>query len=164
MDFFQRLFNWSSGKSTFVNYISSGEFSEDTIPTIGFNVRRVVKGNVQIKFWDVGGQPRFRAMWERYCHGVNAIIFMVDAADHEKIETAKTELFDLLSKPRLAGIPLLVLGNKKDIPGSLTADELSEKLDLQSIQNREVVCYSISCKERLNIDTTLRWLMDHSQP
>ena len=25
-------------------------------------------------------------MWERYCRGVNAIVYMVDAADQDKIE------------------------------------------------------------------------------
>lgn len=25
-------------------------------------------------------------MWERYCRGVNAIVFMVDAADEDKLE------------------------------------------------------------------------------
>ena len=29
---------------------------------------------------------RFRSMWERYCRGVNAIVYMVDAADQDKIE------------------------------------------------------------------------------
>ena len=27
--------------------------------------------------WDLGGQPRFRTMWERYCRGVNAIVYEV---------------------------------------------------------------------------------------
>jgi len=26
------------------------------------------------QLWDIGGQPRFRSMWERYCRGVNAIV------------------------------------------------------------------------------------------
>lgn len=52
----------------------SGQFSQDMIPTVGFNMRRVTKGNVTIKVWDIGGQPRFRSMWERYCRGVNAIV------------------------------------------------------------------------------------------
>ena len=91
------------------------------IPTVGFNMRKITKGNVTIKLWDIGGQvshqllnnsqqtklrllfnqakplfyislhviflqPRFRSMWERYCRGVNAIVYMVDAADHDKIE------------------------------------------------------------------------------
>ena len=56
------------------------------IPTVGFNMRKITKGNVTIKLWDIGGQPRFRSMWERYCRGVNAIVYMVDAADPDKIE------------------------------------------------------------------------------
>lgn len=52
----------------------SGQFAEDMIPTVGFNMRKITKGNVTIKVWDIGGQPRFRSMWERYCRGVNAIV------------------------------------------------------------------------------------------
>jgi len=26
------------------------------------------------QLWDIGGQPRFRTMWERYCRGVNCIV------------------------------------------------------------------------------------------
>lgn len=56
--------------------IKSGNFTEDMIPTVGFNMRRITKGNVTIKVWDIGGQPRFRSMWERYCRGVNAIVYV----------------------------------------------------------------------------------------
>lgn len=54
--------------------LQSGQFNQDTIPTVGFNMRKITKGNVTIKVWDIGGQPRFRSMWERYCRGVNAIV------------------------------------------------------------------------------------------
>ena len=75
-----------SGKTTFVEVISTGSFLESTIPTQGFNMRKITKGRVTIKAWDVGGQPKFRSMWGRYCRGVNAIIFMVDAADIDQFE------------------------------------------------------------------------------
>lgn len=42
---------------------------------VGFNMRKVTKGNVTIKLWDLGGQPRFRSMWERYCRAVSAIVY-----------------------------------------------------------------------------------------
>ena len=58
-------------------------------------------------------------MWERYCRGVNAIVYMVDAADPDKIEASRNELHNLLDRPQLAGIPILVLGNKRDLPGVL---------------------------------------------
>uniref|UniRef100_A0A493TQ34 ADP ribosylation factor like GTPase 8A n=1 Tax=Anas platyrhynchos platyrhynchos TaxID=8840 RepID=A0A493TQ34_ANAPP len=86
--------------------LQSGQFNEDMIPTVGFNMRKITKGNVTIKLWDIGGQPRFRSMWERYCRGVSAIVYMVDAADQEKIEASKNELHNLLDKPQLQGIPV----------------------------------------------------------
>ncbi|KAK6053975.1 hypothetical protein COOONC_08522 [Cooperia oncophora] len=44
------------------------------------------------QLWDIGGQPRFRSMWERYCRGVNAIVFMVDAADEDKLESFRAKI------------------------------------------------------------------------
>ncbi|EEB11797.1 GTP-binding nuclear protein RAN1, putative [Pediculus humanus corporis] len=152
-----------SGKTTFVNVIASGQFSEDMIPTVGFNMRKIVKGNVTIKVWDIGGQPRFRSMWERYCRGVNAIVYMVDAADLGKIEASKTELHNLLEKPQLAGVPVLVLGNKRDLPQALDESALIERMNLNALQDREICCYLISCKEKDNIDLTLQWLIAHSK-
>lgn len=78
-----------------------------------------------------GVQPRFRSMWERYCRGVQAIVFVVDSADLEGLEQARKELHGLLSKPSLAGIPLLVLGNKDDLPQSLATNELIDRLELK---------------------------------
>eukprot|EP00126_Sphaerothecum_destruens_P007412 Sdes_comp19833_c0_seq1m12042 len=153
----------NSGKTTFVNVITSGQFQEDNIPTVGINMRKVSKGNVTIKLWDIGGQPRFRTMWERYCRGVNAIVFMVDAGDLERLSAAKSELHMLLEKPQLDGIPVLVLGNKNDVPSALSVENLIHELNLKAITNREVCCYSISCKNQSNIDITLQWLIKHSK-
>jgi len=120
------------------------------IPTVGFNMRKVTKNNVTIKIWDIGGQPRFRSMWERYCRGVNAIVYvyiklkyiiinyilnllnihsyMVDAADTDKLEASRNELHNLIDKPQLAGIPVLVLGNKRDLPNALDEVELIDRM------------------------------------
>ncbi|GIY01894.1 ADP-ribosylation factor-like protein 8B [Caerostris extrusa] len=105
----------AAGKTTFVNVIAKDP-SVDTIPTIGFNMRRVVQGRTVIKVWDLGGEKRFRSMWERYCRGVTVILYMVDAANHEKLEESVWELQNLLQKPQLSNIPILVLGNKTDLP------------------------------------------------
>jgi len=152
----------NSGKTTLVNVVANGTFQEDMLPTIGFNMKKITKGNVTIKLWDIGGQPRFRSMWERYCRGVNAIVFVVDAADREKFETAAKVLQELLSKPPLAGIPLLVLANKNDLPGAASSDEIINAMELKSLTGREVCCYSISAKNQVNIDVTLEWLIKHS--
>ena len=176
---FEKLINWlrqlfwkqelevtlvglqGAGKTTFVNVLSGGQFKEDQIPTVGFNMRTVQKGRVSLKVWDIGGQPRFRNMWERYrkfeilsfrngnlelrfkisiffhCRHVNAIVFMVDSADVEKVEDAKDELHKLFASQShqgasLQGIPLLVLGNKNDLSSCMSQSELNERLRLFS--------------------------------
>ena len=46
----------NAGKTSLVNVIASGAFHEDMIPTVGFNMRKVTRGAVTIKLWDLGGQ------------------------------------------------------------------------------------------------------------
>ncbi|KVI03103.1 Small GTPase superfamily [Cynara cardunculus var. scolymus] len=140
-----------AGKTSLVNSIATGGYSEDMIPTVGFNMRKVTKGNVTIKLWDLGGQRRFRTM------------YVVDAADRDSIPITRTELHDLLTKPSLNGIPLLVLGNKIDKSQALTKQALMDQLGLDTITDREVCCYMISCKESINIDMVIDWLIKHSK-
>lgn len=152
-----------AGKTTFVNLIADSPPYEDTIPTIGFNMRRIRKRNVIIKVWDLGGEKRFRGMWERYCRGINAIVYIVDAADDARMEESKFELHYLLGKRQLANIPLLVLGNKTDLATAVTETEMIDIMDLESIVDREVCCYMVSCRNNRNIDVTLQWLIAHAK-
>ena len=49
------------------------------MPTVAFNFRKVRKGAVTLKIWDVAGQPKFRSMWERYCHGMDAVMCVISS-------------------------------------------------------------------------------------
>ncbi|KNZ80947.1 ADP-ribosylation factor-like protein 8A [Termitomyces sp. J132] len=133
----------ASGKTSFVNVLTSGQWSEDVVPTVAFNFRKIRKGNVTLKVWDVAGQPRFRNMWERYCNGVDAIVFVVDSMDPDKFNSARFELHQLLSQYSLTGVPLLVLGNKNDLEGHATVKQLISALQLDQIRDRPVSCYSV---------------------
>eukprot|EP01013_Petalomonas_cantuscygni_P039031 TRINITY_DN70323_c0_g1_i1.p1 TRINITY_DN70323_c0_g1~~TRINITY_DN70323_c0_g1_i1.p1 ORF type:complete len:193 (+),score=25.88 TRINITY_DN70323_c0_g1_i1:131-709(+) len=153
-----------AGKTTLLNVLADENFHRDsqflnTIPTQGLNHRKVKRGNVNIKIWDIGGQQRFRGMWWRYCRGVDAIIYVVDSADHQELPTACEELHDLTHNSHVqADIPLLVLGNKNDLPNALSEAELIEHLQLRALSGRPVSCYSISCRNNVNIDKVLQWL------
>jgi ADP-ribosylation factor-like protein 8 len=180
--FFQRVMEWarslffkqemeitlvglqSAGKTTLLAAITGGvEAAEkDTIPTIGLNTRKVTKGSVSIKLWDIGGQPRFRSMWERYCRGVGAIVFVVDAADASNLGMSKQCLHDLLAKPSLAAIPLLVLANKMDLPGAKDDRAISQALELNTVRERPVGVLPISAKHCTNVDAVLNWLSQNA--
>ena len=88
---------------------------------------------------------------------------MVDAADPNKFGTAKRELHTILTSPSLNGIPLLCLFNKNDLSSARKADEIVQALELKKLKGREIAYYEISCKELMNIDVTLEWLIKHSK-
>jgi small GTP-binding protein len=180
MNFFKSILSWikglfwkkemeiaivglqNSGKSTFVQAIGMDNYDEekmeDTIPTIGFNNRQLKKGKVNLNLWDLGGQPRYRESWEKFCRTADVIIYVVDAADVGNLDITKVQLHQLLSWPSLKEIPLLLLGNKNDLKGALTEEQLIDNLDLKQIKARKVACYSISAKYCKNIEICLKWL------
>ena len=130
------------------------------MPTVGFNLRHLKKGGVNLNIWDLGGQKQFRESWEKYCRTSDVIIFVVDAADFANIDIARLELHQLLSWPSLEGIPLLVLGNKNDLENALNEEKLAIQLQLAKFPNRKIAIYSISAKMRVNIEVPLRWISE----
>lgn len=90
----------------------------------------------------------------------DVIIFVVDSVDLAAMEDARKNLHKLLESGSLEGIPLLVLGNKNDIDGALTEEELIEELNLRRVQDRTVACFSISAKSQANLDITIKWLTE----
>lgn len=127
--------------------------------TVGFNMYRVSKGKTAIKVWDMGGQEKYRGMWERYARGVEVIVFVVDASDAKLFPLAQKEMQSLLAQPTLSGVPLLVLLNKNDLPNAVDPSEAVKELQLEAITGRDVSYYSISCKNIINIDRCLEWII-----
>ena len=79
---------------------------------VGFNVETVTYKNLKFQVWDLGGQTGLRPYWRCYYQDTNAVIFVVDSADKERIEIAKQELELMLQEEELKGVPVLVLANK----------------------------------------------------
>ena len=81
----------NSGKTTLLSVLVNGSPAA-TVPTIGLNVRVVSKDRIDLKVWDIGGQREYRSEWARYAEGSDVIIFVVDAADREKLPSVKEEV------------------------------------------------------------------------
>ena len=62
-------------------------------------------------------------MWKDYFPAVDAIVFLIDCVDKARFGESKTELDSLLTDEQLANCPVLILGNKIDIPGAVSGEK-----------------------------------------
>ena len=127
-----------AGKTTIVQRLKYG-VSEDkeVIPTIGFNIECVEYKKMIFSLWDLGGAKETRSFWRFYYEGSQGIIFVFDStSDALRVEEAREDLHRLLTEHELWDAPLLVMANKQDEPRAMAPREITEKLQLYSLANR----------------------------
>jgi ADP-ribosylation factor protein 1 len=147
----------AAGKTTILYKLKLGEVIA-TMPTIGFNVETVEYHRINFTVWDIGGQDKLRPLWRHYFHGSSAVIYVVDSNDTERLEDAKEELFKVINDEELRDAALLVLANKQDLPGSLPAHTLTEKLGLHTLRGRQWYLQSTVATTGAGVYEGLDWL------
>lgn len=149
-----------AGKTTILYRLKLGEVMT-TQPTVGFNVETVEHSNIRFTVWDVGGQNKIRALWRHYYFDTQAIIFVVDSTDGDRLEEARDELMDMLPEDNHRNRFVLVLANKQDIDSAMTAEEITDKLKLRSIANRKWHVQATSAMTGKGLEEGLNWLSRH---
>ena len=125
----------AAGKTTILYKLKLGEIVT-TIPTIGFNVETVEYKNISFTVWDVGGQDKIRPLWRHYYQNTQGVIFVVDSNDRDRVGEARDELHRMLNEDELREAVLLVVANKQDLPNAMNAAEITDKLGLHSLRQR----------------------------
>mmetsp|Transcript_18234 Transcript_18234/g.44509 ORF Transcript_18234/g.44509 Transcript_18234/m.44509 type:complete len:180 (-) Transcript_18234:74-613(-) len=147
----------AAGKTTILYKLKLGEVVT-TIPTIGFNVETVEYKNISFTVWDVGGQDKIRALWRHYYQNTQGLIFVVDSNDRERVDDAREELHKILSEEEMKDAVLLVFANKQDLPQAMPAAEVTEKLKLTSMSNRQWYIQSTCATTGDGLYEGLDWL------
>lgn len=80
---------------------------------IGFNVESVTYKNIKFQVWDLGGQTSIRPYWRCYYPNTQAIIYVVDSSDTERVGTSREEFHAILQEEELKDALLLVYANKQ---------------------------------------------------
>merc|ERR1712216_966072 len=126
----------AAGKTTVLYRLKLGEVLTTTW-AIGFNVETVEYKNINFTVWDVGGQDKIRKLWRHYYQNTQGLIFVVDSNDRDRIEDAREELDKMLNDDEMREAVLLVFANKQDLPNAMAAAEITEKLGLHTMRNRQ---------------------------
>ncbi len=125
----------AAGKTTTMYRIKINE-TVKTIPTIGFNVEEMNYKNLKMIMWDIGGQGKLMELLKHYYEGTDALIYVVDSSDRERMEINYETLNKMLLEPELENSCVLVYANKQDLPGAMSAGEVAEALGLKNLKRK----------------------------
>lgn len=119
----------NAGKSTLLQMMKYGRFVQMD-KTKHPQSDNLSLGNIQFQAFDLGGHELARKIWTDYLGFVDAVVYLIDTTDRERLELAAHELRQLLDMEELQSTPFLILGNKIDIEGAVSEEELSDILGL----------------------------------
>ncbi|EHB17678.1 ADP-ribosylation factor-like protein 14 [Heterocephalus glaber] len=123
----------SAGKSTLLYKLKLAK-DVTTIPTIGFNVEMIqLESSFSLTVWDVGGQEKMRTVWSYYCENTDGLVYVVDCTDKQRLEASRKEFKHVLKNEHIKNVPVVILANKQDVPGALTAEDITRMFQVKKL-------------------------------
>eukprot|EP00977_Amphora_coffeiformis_P004089 scaffold823_cov219-Amphora_coffeaeformis.AAC.7 len=158
----------NAGKTTLLHRLRTGRVQQHAFPPTdrpSAAANRFKYQGVSFASWDLGGHEVVRHLWADYVASEQesnsnrmAILFLIDAADHERIEEAGYELDHLIHETLLVGDndntedaadennnavsqtsstlppPLAIFLNKCDTETAATTEEICQRIDWNGLQ------------------------------
>jgi len=156
----------NAGKTTLLHVLRDNQ-AHVSEPTRHATSEDLIMGTVKFTTYDLGGHYAARRIWKDYCHQVDGIVFLVDAADSDRFEESRKELANLLASQDLKDVPFLVLGNKVDKKGAVGEKDLRDSLGLKNTTGkskntekgiRPVELFMCSVTKRKGFADGFKWL------
>lgn len=160
----------NAGKTTLMHMLRDDRLVQH-IPTQQPTAEEVVIGKIRFRAFDLGGHEAARQIWSNYYTQVDAVVFLTDAVDRERFPEVKHELDSLLADENLADVPFLILGNKIDMPGAASEEEMRTALGLHHLTTgrttspmndiRAIELFMCSVVRRMGYKEGFSWLSSH---
>ncbi|KCZ77097.1 hypothetical protein H311_01897, partial [Anncaliia algerae PRA109] len=155
----------SSGKSRLIKRIFEDSYDEEQEQRKHTN--RILKYNlngIEFTIYDVPGGKENIPKWDFFYKKADAVIFTFDSTSDEKNSMeAENQLSALLYRNMWTKRNLLVLGTKNDMQQAKSCRDIILSLNLMDIVDREVSCYSVSAKTKVNLELVIRWLEEQTE-
>ena len=122
----------NAGKTSILIQYKEKTFMPTAVPTIGLNIEQIEFQGYSLTFWDVGGQAV--RLWKHYFDSIDAIIYVVDSTDKERLIKARDEVHRISRDPQLNGVPYLIMINKCDLEDKkMSKEEIIKKIEVELI-------------------------------
>lgn len=150
-----------AGKTSLALRLATGEWIDNTSPTLGINFETYRIGDTRLKLFDLGGHEVLRKQfWINYASNSYGVLFIFDASNKERIKEGKEWFWYLIDNLKIENkIVVAFLANKADLD-CMTLDEIIEFLDLQKMSKFPKISFQIfkiSVKTNLNIEEAMQW-------
>lgn len=121
----------AAGKTTFLNkYLSqcAGQDIVTYMPTSEISIDEVSFGNARFLTLDLGGGRRTRPLERRLVADMDAVIWILDSGDRDRMVEAREELQGIVLRGDALGRdkPVLFLAHKQDLPVRVVSYMLRE--------------------------------------
>ncbi|KAJ7111168.1 ADP-ribosylation factor [Mycena crocata] len=165
----------ASGKTSLLYRLKLGEIVV-TIPTIGLNIEKIqvraAHGNSQktitMMCWDVGGCSKLGpAFMAPYTAGSDALIWLVDGCDRERIAESVEELsrhihfINGTDRPNYP-LPVLIISTKQDFPNPIPLEKIRAQF-ASVVSNSPIFVLGYAPTQSLTVGEvpeSFGWLMD----
>ncbi|CAK7897330.1 ADP-ribosylation factor-like protein 3 [[Candida] anglica] len=156
--------------------------SKRILPTVGQNTTTVKfevsegsnlsssYNNINLKFWDLGGQQSLRSMWSRYYRSCHGIVFVIDSTDTARFQECYDTLMEITHNPSWSedddthnvNVPILMMANKQDLPEAVDLVSLKTGVFIQLVSELEATdskLLPVSVLENQGLRESLEWLI-----
>ena len=119
----------NAGKTCLLRSLS-GNYSFDSVPTVGLGQETFMYEDIKLTVYDLGGSSKFRNVWQRFFAEIWGYVWVIDASDPDRFQENQEMLNKMMDHSMLKGKPFVVVANKQDKEGAIPAKDLRERINL----------------------------------